>query len=62
MACRDDRSGIAPEIPLLKGQHPFHLKIDQRNYLPKYTEIKSHQIPSVRNSGGGGGGGGKGAS
>ena len=33
MACRDDRRGIAPEIPLLKGQHPFHLKIDQRNCL-----------------------------
>ena len=43
MACRDDRRGIAPEIPLLKGQHPFHLKIDQRNCLPKYTEIESHQ-------------------
>ena len=36
MACRDDRRGIAPEIPLLKGKHHFHLKIDQRNYLPKY--------------------------
>ena len=30
MACRDDRRGIAPEIPLLNGQHPFHLKIDQK--------------------------------
>ena len=43
MACRNDRRGIAPEIPLLKGQHPFHLKIDQKNCLPNYTEIKSHQ-------------------
>ena len=43
MACRDDRCGIAPGIPLFKGQHPFHLKIDQRNYLSKYTDIKSHQ-------------------
>ena len=34
---------VAPEIPLIKGQHPFHLKIEQRNCLPKYTEIKSHQ-------------------
>ena len=37
MACRDDRRGIAPEIPLVKGQHPFHLKIDRINCLPKYT-------------------------
>ena len=27
MACRDDRRGIAPEIPLLKGQHPFVLRL-----------------------------------